>query len=60
MVRPFAVRPATKALRKKISVCSHCTVKTATVEALFRIEGAVFVRKYCNKCLPEAEFETDH
>ncbi|AIF82270.1 hypothetical protein NTE_00188 [Candidatus Nitrososphaera evergladensis SR1] len=57
MVKPFAVRPAKIALRKKITHCSNCSVEVATVEALFKIEGAVFVRKYCQKCLADAEFE---
>jgi hypothetical protein len=29
----------------------------ATTEALFDLEGAVLVRKYCNDCLLSAKYE---
>jgi hypothetical protein len=58
LVKPFAVRPVQTALRKKESFCSDCTTEVAAAEALFKIEGAIFVRKYCKKCLVVAEYES--
>jgi hypothetical protein len=54
MVKPFETRPAT-AGNKGGGFCILCG-KPATTEALFRLEGAIVIQRYCDTCLPKANY----
>ncbi len=55
--KPFATRPARPALRKKVAYCAICSKEVATKEALFKLDGATIIQKFCDKCIKEAKYE---
>jgi hypothetical protein len=55
--RPFATRPVQLALRKKVAFCIECDKAVATTAALFKVEGAIIVRKYCDACIKDAVYK---
>ena len=54
--QPFQTRPLTVNSKKSADYCMNCSNK-ATIEALFDLDGAVLVRKYCDDCLLTAKYE---
>jgi hypothetical protein len=57
VVKPFQTLPATVSTKKEPGFCIECFA-TATTEALFKVDGVVMIRKYCNTCISSAEYET--
>ena len=56
LVKPFQTRPASMSTKKEPGICVECSA-IATTEALFRVDGVIMLRRYCNKCLPSAQYE---
>ena len=56
MMKPFETRPALSSTKKSAGFCILCS-KTATTEALFQLEDAVIIQRFCDKCLPKANYE---
>jgi len=56
VVKPFQTRPASISTKKEPGYCVECSA-VATTEALFKLTGVIMLRKYCNKCLPSADYE---
>jgi hypothetical protein len=55
MVRPFQTRPALHSTKKSPGFCITCG-EIATTEALFKLEGAMIIQRYCDKCLSSAQY----
>ncbi len=55
MLRPYQTRPALHTTKKSSGFCITCG-EIATTEALFKLEGAMIVQRYCDKCLPSARY----
>jgi hypothetical protein len=58
MVKPFEIRPASLSTKQAPGFCIMCAA-AATKIALFQIEGAVIIQRYCDKCLPKADYKAD-
>ena len=43
---------------KSPGFCITCSA-IATTEALFKVDGVIMVRRYCNKCVSKADYELD-
>jgi hypothetical protein len=56
MIRPLETRPAQPDKYRLPTKCSFCDRK-ATTEAFFQLENCLVVQKYCDECLPDAEYE---
>ena len=56
VVKPFETRSAISSTKKSPGFCITCG-KVATTEALFRVEGAIIIQRFCDKCLPKADYE---
>ena len=56
MVKPFETKSAASGTKKPPGFCIICSAVATTV-ALFKIDGAVIIQRYCNKCLPKANYE---
>jgi hypothetical protein len=54
--KPYHTRAIVARRNKTAGVCGACSA-IATTEALFQLEECVLIRKYCDKCLPDAEYE---
>jgi hypothetical protein len=54
-IKPYIVRPALAGTNKSAGYCIVCAA-VATTEALFQIEGAVIIQRYCDKCLSGAKY----
>jgi hypothetical protein len=52
-LKPVETRPSTRDPDKFSNVCYVCS-DTATTECLFDMGGVHAVRRYCDKCAPEA------
>lgn len=55
MVKPFKTRPVNLSTKKAPGFCITCSA-IATTEALFQFEGVVVVQRFCDKCLPMADY----
>ncbi len=55
MMKPFETRPAGSSTKKAKGFCVTCAA-IATTEALFQLDGAVIIQRYCDKCLPNANY----
>jgi len=55
-MKPFETRPAKASTKKAPGFCIICS-KVATTEALFQLEGAVVIQRFCDVCLPKADYE---
>ena len=53
MVKPFKTRPVDP--KKSPGFCVICSA-LATTQALFQLEDAVIIQRYCDKCLPKADY----
>lgn len=56
VVKPFQTRPAAVGTKGSSGFCVLCAA-TATTEALFKVEGAIIVQRYCDRCLSQANYE---
>src|SRR5574341_735387 len=56
VVKPSQTRPATPGRKGSTGYCVSCSA-VATKEALFKLEGAIVIQRYCNKCLPKADYK---
>jgi hypothetical protein len=57
MAKPFEIRPVTLSTKQAPGFCIVCGA-LATKIALFQLEDAVIIQRYCDKCLSGAEYET--
>ncbi|MEM3159963.1 MAG: hypothetical protein QXJ74_04185 [Nitrososphaera sp.] len=57
MAKPFQTRPAKAGTKGGTGFCVSCAA-VATTEALFKLEGAIVIQRYCDSCLPQARYET--
>jgi hypothetical protein len=55
MLRPHYTRPAFHPTKKSPGFCITCG-GIATTEALFKLEGAMIIQRYCDKCLSNAQY----
>jgi hypothetical protein len=55
MLKPYQTRPASHTTKKSTGFCINCG-QMATIEALFKLEGAMIVQRYCEKCLSSARY----
>ena len=53
--KPFQTRPTSLGTKKSPGFCVTCSA-VATTEALFKLEDAIVIQRYCDKCLPNAEY----
>lgn len=56
VVKPFQTRPASISTKKEPGFCVECSA-IATTEALFKVAGVIMLRRYCDKCLPSADYK---
>ena len=57
VAKPFQTRPAKAGTKGRAGYCVSCSAD-ATTEALFKLEGAIVIQRYCDRCLPQARYET--
>jgi hypothetical protein len=55
MLTPYQTRPALHTTKKSSGFCITCG-KIATTEALFKLDGAMIIQRYCDKCLSSAQY----
>jgi hypothetical protein len=55
MVKPFETKPATLSTKQAPGFCVTCSAVATTI-ALFQLEDAVIIQRYCDKCLPKANY----
>ncbi|MFL6338665.1 MAG: hypothetical protein ACJ718_06115 [Nitrososphaeraceae archaeon] len=55
MLKPYQTRPALNTTKKPAGFCIICG-EIATTEALFKLEGATIIQRYCDKCLSSAQY----
>ncbi|MFL6422274.1 MAG: hypothetical protein ACJ71D_07280 [Nitrososphaera sp.] len=55
MLKPYQTRPALNTTKKSAGFCIICG-EIATTEALFKLEGATIIQRYCDKCLSSAQY----
>jgi hypothetical protein len=55
MVKPFEIKPATLTTKQAPGFCVTCSA-IASVMALFQLEDAVIIQRYCDKCLSGADY----
>ncbi|HZB00095.1 MAG TPA: hypothetical protein VE308_03625, partial [Nitrososphaera sp.] len=55
LLKPYQTRPASHSTKKSQGFCIICG-EMATTEALFKLEGAMIIQRYCEKCLPGARY----
>ena len=58
MITPHETRPALHTTKKSPGFCITCG-KIATTEALFKLNGAMIIQRYCDKCLSTAVYDSD-
>jgi hypothetical protein len=56
VVKPFEKRPVSLSTKKSPGLCIVCSA-IATTEALFKVENVTVVQRYCDKCLPKADYK---
>ena len=56
MTKPFETRSAKSTTKSQPGFCVRCSA-LATTEALFQLEDAVIIQRYCDKCLPDADYD---
>lgn len=55
MAKPYEIRPAISSTKKASGFCITCAA-VATTEALFKLEGAIIIQRYCDACLRDAKY----
>jgi hypothetical protein len=55
MTKPFETRPAMSSTKKAPGFCITCAA-VATTEALFKLEDAIIIQRYCDGCLSDAKY----
>lgn len=56
MVKPFETRPAALSTKHATGFCIMCSAVASTM-AFFQLEDAVIIQRYCDSCLPAADYE---
>jgi hypothetical protein len=56
VVKPFKTVPVEVNTKKTPGYCVICS-RVATTHALFKGEGVVILQRYCDGCLPKADYE---
>lgn len=56
-MKPFETKPAQENTKKSPGFCIVCGA-IATTQALFKVPGALIVQRFCDKCLPKADYDT--
>jgi len=54
-MKPFETRPATNSTKKLTGFCIVCS-DIATTEAIFQLEDATILQRYCDKHLADASY----
>ena len=55
--KPYQTRPAKVGTKGGTEFFVSCT-GVATTEALFKLEGAIAIQRYCDRCLPQTHYQT--
>jgi hypothetical protein len=55
VVKPFETKPAALSTKKAPGFCVICSAIASTM-AFFQLEDAVIIQRYCDKCLPNANY----
>ena len=55
MTKPFETRPVTMGTKKSAGSCVMCSA-VATTEAPFKVPDAVVMQRFCDACLPMADY----
>lgn len=55
VIKPYETRPASTGTKKASGFCIVCG-KVATTEALFQLQDAVIIQRYCDICLINANY----
>jgi len=55
-MKPFETRPAMSSNKKHSGFCILCS-KPATTETIFQLHEAQVIQRYCDTCLPKANYE---
>lgn len=55
MTKPFATRPVSMGTKNTPGFCVMCG-SIATVHALFKVPDATVMQRYCDTCLPKADY----
>ena len=55
VVKPNKTMPVEVSPKKSSGICVVCSSK-ATTQALFDVGEAMLVRRYCDACLPKADY----
>jgi hypothetical protein len=53
--RPYLTRSALHTTKNSTGFCITCG-KIATTEALFKLDGATIIQRYCDNCLSNAHY----
>ena len=56
VVKPYQTRPAGVSTSKSAGFCIVCSA-VATTEALFQLEDAVVIQRFCDKHISEANYD---
>jgi hypothetical protein len=56
MVKPFQTRSASNGTKKAPGFCITCSA-VATTEALFQLEDAVVIQRFCDKHIADANYD---
>ncbi len=56
MSKPYQIRPYRPKKKGNVPFCSICGERV-TNEALFEVGDYIVAQKYCDNCLPNAEYE---
>jgi hypothetical protein len=56
VMKPFETRSAMSSGKRAPGFCILCG-KIATTEALFQLNDAVVIQRFCDACLPKADYE---
>ncbi|MGI0016599.1 MAG: hypothetical protein ACREBU_24515 [Nitrososphaera sp.] len=56
MVKPYLTRPAGIGTKKTVGFCIVCSA-IATFEALFQLDEAVIIQRFCDKHIAGANYE---
>ena len=55
MTKPYKTRAATVGTKGSTGFCVNCGA-IATTEALFKVEGATVIQRYCDDCVRKATY----
>jgi len=55
VIKPFKTSPALISAKKSPGYCFLCGTP-ATTEAFFHVDGVTIIQRYCDNCLPKANY----